>query len=265
MDKSQAIREAAIDHHHMLSDWFDESYKRAHKDRFANEFTYGRSKIDAELKALFASLPKGASILDVGCGTGEQLLLAQGFGLSAHGLEPARGMREIAQRNVPGAEIKEGVATALPFADNSFDAIIQIEVLRYLDRSEIRQALAEMKRVLRPSGKVLVTLVNRWALDGFFLRQRVRQWQKGNEFSTKNPHCEFYTPAEAVREFEAAGLVDVKAEGRMFATLRPLWRAAPGVAVRLAKLIENADDAAHRMKWTHRFAGHLIVTGRVPG
>lgn len=264
MDKSQAIRTAAIDHHHMLSDWFDASYKQAHKDRFTNEFTYGRSKIDSALKETFASLPQGAAMLDVGCGTGEQLLLAQSMGLVVHGLEPAQGMREIAQRNVPDAEIKDGVTTSLPFPENSFDAVIQIEVLRYLDRNEIHQAMTEVKRVLRPSGKVVITLVNRWALDGFFVRQRWRQWQKGKEFSATNPHCEFFSPAEAVRQLEAAGLVNVKAEGRMFAPLRPLWRLSPSVAARIAKSIEDADDMIHRRKWTHRFAGHLIVTGEAP-
>lgn len=263
-ETTTAIRSAAIDHHHELSGWFEESYKRAHEDRFTNEFTYGRAKIDKELEILFRSLPSGGAILDVGCGTGEQLRLAQAFGLKATGLEPASGMREIARRNVPEASISDGVATQLPYPDKSFEAVIQIEVLRYLHRDEIRQALSECRRVLKPSGQVLVSLVNRWALDGFFPRQRLRQWSKGSAFSTRNPHCEFFSPSEAVQEFSAAGFVDIKVHGRMFAPLRPLWRVAPGVARKLAQSAENLDDAFHRSKWTTPFAGHLIVTAHAP-
>lgn len=264
IDTTEAIRAAAIDHHHNLSAWFEHSYKRLNEDRFANEFTYGRVKIDDQLKWLFASLPRGGAVLDVGCGTGEQLLLVQSCGLRAHGLEPAQGMRDIARRQVPDAEIAEGVATQLPFDDGAFDAVIQIEVLRYLHRAEIRQALREARRVLRPSGQILITLVNRWALDGFYLRQRSRQWRKGQDFDERNPHCEFFSPAEAVRELRDAGFVDVAVQGRMFAFLRPLWRIAPKVAARIARSIERFDDVVHNWQWTRPFAGHLIVTARVP-
>lgn len=264
MNKSQEIRKAAIDHHHAVSGWFEASYRDLHQDRFTNEFTYGRAKIDNQIEALFRALPAGASILDVGCGTGEQLRLAESCGLTAVGVEPAPGMLEIARRNVPVARIEQGVATQLPFADAMFDAVIEIEVLRYLHRDELRQALHEARRVLKPSGQVLITLVNRWALDGFYLRQRWRQMQQGKAFSSAHPHCEFFTPGEATRELEAAGFTDVTIHGKMLAPLRVAWRAAPTLASRFARRWEQLDDKLHSMRWMRPFAGHLIAIGRAP-
>src|SRR5207302_1722279 len=97
-------------------------------------FTYGRAKIDQMVDELFRSLPANAAILDVGCGTGEHLKRALGHGLQATGVEPAPAMLAAARRNVPDARIEDGVATSLPFGDAEFDAVIMIEVLRYLDR-----------------------------------------------------------------------------------------------------------------------------------
>ena len=76
------------------------------------------------------------------------------------------------------ATIVSGVATELPFPDESFDLVICIEVLRYLDRSDIRQALREIRRVLRPGGTMFLTMVNRYALDGFFLHYSVQRMFK---------------------------------------------------------------------------------------
>ncbi len=264
MNSPREIRDAAIEHHHALSSWFEASYRALSKDRFTNEFTYGRAKIDHQIETVFRAIPAGSAILDVGCGTGEQLRLAESCGLVAYGVEPAPGMLEIARRNVPAAQIQQGVATQLPFADAMFDAVIEIEVLRYLHRDETRQALKEARRVLKPSGQVLITLVNRWALDGFFLRQRWRQMRQGKAFSTINPHCDFITPAEAVSELEAAGFTDVTIHGKMLAPLRVAWRVAPTLTSRFARKWEHLDDRLHDLPWMQRFAGHLIAIGRAP-
>jgi ubiquinone/menaquinone biosynthesis C-methylase UbiE len=96
--------------------------------------------------------------LDVGCGTGEYIRRANELGFTASGLEPADAMRAAAFNKNPGATIVSGVATELPFPDESFDLVICIEVLRYLDRSDIRQALRQIHRVLRPGGTMFLTM-----------------------------------------------------------------------------------------------------------
>lgn len=260
------VRRAAIDHHHDVVSVFDSYYAQMERDRFSNAFTYGRHKVDVVLDDELRKLAPGARVLDVGCGTGVYLKRFAAMGLEPVGVEPAPGMLETARRDNPGLEIKLGVATELPFADASFDAVTAIEVLRYLHVEDVRRSFSEMLRVLKPGGFVFVTLVNRLALDGFYVLQRLRQRYKGVEFDRKNPHCEFTTPREAEDELRRAGAVDVRTEGRLFAPMRIAYKAAPSLAPRLAATIEGFDDALHeRIGFAKSFAGHLIAIGKKPG
>lgn len=261
--RTEDIRQAAIKSHHLEASKFVHWYEALGRSPFVNAFAYGRSKIDRMVDDLFAELPKGAKVLDVGCGTGEHLHRAQEAGLRTHGLEPAPAMLAIARQKVPAADIREGAATELPYGDAEFDLVIMVEVLRYLDRPDIEKALAEARRVLRPGGWLLVTLVNRWALDGFYLLQRARQLAKGRMFDEKNPYCLFYTPASAERDLRRAGFNDVRVEGRMLALLRIAYKLNERLGARLARWLEPLDDRLHRQKWTRPIAGHLIAIGRV--
>lgn len=244
---------------------FEALYDAYESNRFSNAFTYGRAKLDRMIDDLFASLPKGGKILDVGCGTGEHLKRAQRHGLVAVGLEPAAAMLEAARNNLPEATLSQGVATELPFQDGEFDALLMIEVLRYLDTADIDLALKEARRVLKPGGTVFVTLVNRWALDAFYLHQRLRQRRRGKECDEVNPYCLFFSPAEAEATLRAAGFEDVRTEGRMLAPLRIFYKMSEGLGRKVASLFDKMDDRVHRRKWPRRFAGHLIAIGRVPG
>lgn len=261
--KTNEIRRAAIDHHHRAAHDFEAAYAALEKNRFATAFTYGRAKIDTLVEDLFSSLPEGAAVLDVGCGTGEHLKRALRHGLTATGLEPAPAMLEAARRSVPAARLEEGIASRLPFQDGEFDAVLMIEVLRYLGSEDIRAALREARRILRPNGVLLVTLVNRWALDGFYLHQRIRQWRRGKEFDAINPFCEFFTPSEAERLLREAGFATARTEGRLFAPLRIVYKLSGALGSRVAAAAEVLDDRVHGWRWTRPFAGHLIAIGRV--
>ncbi len=174
-------------------------------------------------------------------------------------------MLAAARRSVPDARVEDGVATSLPFANGEFDAVIMIEVLRYLDRTDIEQALREARRVLKPGGKLLVTLVNRWALDGFYIHQRLRQVTKGSQFNETNPFCLFHTPRSARRMLAAAGFANVTTEGRLFGPIRILYKLNEKLGQNAARALERFDDRLHRARWTQPFAGHLIAIGEVPG
>jgi SAM-dependent methyltransferase len=243
------VRRAAIDHHHDVVSIFESYYKDLEENRFKNAFTYGRYKMDVLLDRELDRLPKGARVLDVGCGTGAYLRRFQSKGLDPVGVEPAEGM----------------IATALPFPAASMDALVSIEVLRYLHREDVRVALAEFLRVLKPGGLMFITLVNRLALDGFYLHQRLRQRRRGVEYDRKNPHCEFFTPREAEEELRRLGGVDVRTEGRLLAPMRIAYKLNERLGGRLAERIEKLDDGLHeRFAFTKPFAGHLVLLGRAP-
>ena len=95
-------------------------------------------------------------IVDVGCGSGRNLELLDQFG-KAVGVEPAGpGLEACRERGLGPDRVAEGGATTLPFDDQSFDLACAFDVLEHLDDDAV--GLAEMRRVLRPSGLVLVTV-----------------------------------------------------------------------------------------------------------
>jgi SAM-dependent methyltransferase len=97
-------------------------------------------------------------VLDIGAGTGEHArTLAEAVGDTgeAIGLEPNPGMRAEAARRAPRARFVGGDAYDLPFADGSVDAVTCERVFQHLD--DPSRAAAEIARVLRPGGRVVVT------------------------------------------------------------------------------------------------------------
>jgi SAM-dependent methyltransferase len=100
--------------------------------------------------------PRG-SALDVGCGTGvlAERLSASGFEVT--GVDPSDGMLEVLRARSPEIEAVCGSGTSLPFADDSFDLVLSVAVMHHIaDPDDVRQTLAEMVRVTKPSGRILV-------------------------------------------------------------------------------------------------------------
>ncbi len=92
--------------------------------------------------------------LDVGCGEGRFCRLLAARGIAATGIDPtARLIAEARQRDPAGTYV-EGRAEALPFADARFDLVVSC--LSLVDTEDFRAAIAEMARVLRPGGTLLV-------------------------------------------------------------------------------------------------------------
>lgn len=106
-----------------------------------------------------ARIGAGHKVLDVACGTGVLArTLAQRVGPlgSVTGFDINPGMLAVAQRKAPDITWRQGRAEALPFDNDSFDAVVsQFGLMFFVDR---RAALAEMYRVLRPGGRLAVAV-----------------------------------------------------------------------------------------------------------
>jgi ubiquinone/menaquinone biosynthesis C-methylase UbiE len=99
----------------------------------------------------------GASVLDIGCGTGIllQLLAQSGNDLKLYGLDVASGMAETAQAKLgKTAEICQGSASHLPYDDCSFEYVTCSTSFHHY--SEPQKALCEMFRVLKPGGSLIL-------------------------------------------------------------------------------------------------------------
>lgn len=101
-----------------------------------------------------AGVAHGTRVLDVGCGSGELLAHVTGLGARAAGVDPAPRMRARARDRVPGADVRDGRAEHLPFADASFEVVVAVNALQLA--ADVPAALGEMARVLVAGGAVAV-------------------------------------------------------------------------------------------------------------
>lgn len=128
------------------------------------------SYITATLATLpnYLSLTGNESILDIACGTGEleRLLLAKHPKLLLVGLDLSANMLAVArQKGLEQVAFTQGRTTELPFPSDSFDVVVTANSFHYFDLP--RLALQEMRRVLKPDGKVIIL---DWCRDYFFCR-----------------------------------------------------------------------------------------------
>jgi SAM-dependent methyltransferase len=108
-----------------------------------------------------AGIVPGDRVLDVACGTGvvaREAARRAGPDGRVAGVDPNAGMLAVARARGGPVDYREGRAEALPFPDASFDAVVcQFGLMFVADRPA---AVAEMRRVLRPGGRLAVAV---WA------------------------------------------------------------------------------------------------------
>lgn len=92
--------------------------------------------------------------LDVGCGEGRFCRMLQAEGVATVGVDPTAALVEHARCRDPAGDYRLAGAEALPFADGAFDLVVAYLVL--IDIADLRTAIAEMARVLRSGGRLLI-------------------------------------------------------------------------------------------------------------
>lgn len=114
-----------------------------------------------------AGIEPGMTVLDVATGTGNAAIRAAQAGAEVTGLDLTPELFEAARERAAAAEVTvewiEGDAEALPFEDASFDRVLSTFGVMFAPRQKI--AAAELARVLRPGGRVVVAS---WTPGGFF-------------------------------------------------------------------------------------------------
>jgi ubiquinone/menaquinone biosynthesis C-methylase UbiE len=104
-------------------------------------------------------LPKGAKVLDMGCGTGipfDRYLVEKEFEVT--GVDFSQKHIELAKRNVPDAEFIKGDFSEIDFGEESFHAIVSFYAIFHIPRDEHKALFARMNKYLKKEGIILVTL-----------------------------------------------------------------------------------------------------------
>ena len=125
--------------------------------------TRGRDRAFRETLVDLARLTPGEAVLDVGCGTGSLAIVAGrkvGTTGTVCGIDPSPAMiaraRSKAAKAGTDVTFETGVAEALPFSAATFDLVLSTLMLHHLPRPVRQQFVREMRRVLKPTGRVLI-------------------------------------------------------------------------------------------------------------
>jgi ubiquinone/menaquinone biosynthesis C-methylase UbiE len=231
-------RPNAVEVHSDQAHEFAASYETYGHDPYASCFTYSRMRLQQALDAYLPQSGTGLRAIDVGCGTGHHLadLVRRGFEVA--GTDGSAEMLEQARDANPTADLHQADVAALPFADNSFDVALCIEVLRYLP--DPRSCIAEMARVLRPGGLCLATAAPLFSVNGYAVVNRVALLAPIGDLVRLKQF--FTTPQQLRRRFEEAGFSAVDVRGVYAGPLNWIEHFAPRGLPSLLRRWEPVDQ-----------------------
>ena len=175
----------------------------------------------ATIRRLLAPAP-GMRLLEVGCGRGHLLRRVQDQGIDAIGIDVNPEAAAIAvTRNVLAMS-----ATDLEFPDGSFDQVYSMHAIEHIP--DAGKALAEMSRVVRPGGSVMLVYPAEPVRGLYAVPSAVIL--HGNPLRARQVHCHRFTPRRIAELARSTGLVEVTSEFHLlsspeFATL--LVRSGP--------------------------------------
>jgi arsenite methyltransferase len=186
----------------------------------------------------------GDRVLDAGCGPGfyvAETLERVGPEGSVVGVDASGPMLAVAARRCEGhanVDFHQGEVTALPVGDCDFDRALSVQVLEYVP--DIPAALAELLRVLRPGGRVVIWDVD-WATVSWHSRDpdRMQRFLTAWDGHLADPSL----PRTLAPRMREAGFEDVEMQGHAFATVDVDAESYAGALVPLMADYVGTDEA----------------------
>jgi ubiquinone/menaquinone biosynthesis C-methylase UbiE len=168
-------------------------------------------------EALAAS--PGEVVADIGCGPGfycSELAAEVGQSGSVVGVDASEAMLELASRRCAALQnvtLRRGEVISLPLADASIDALVCAQVLEYVQ--DVASALGEMRRVLRPGGRVVIWDSD-WETVSWHARDEARMRRVLETWDEHLTHRSL--PRTLAAQLRAAAFEHVAVQAHAFAT-----------------------------------------------
>jgi len=185
---------------------FDKYYKDYDHWFFKNELAY-----KAELNLIRKLIPKGKG-LEVGVGTGKFTIP---FGIK-DGVEPSDKMAEIAEEK--GIKVVKGVAENLPYDDNSFDFVLLVTTICFVD--DPLKTLEEARRVVKTDGHIIIGFVDRESMIG-------QEYEKYKDQSKFYSSAIFYSSKEIEDFLKKSGFIEIESYQTLFHPLNEIKKIEP--------------------------------------
>ncbi len=126
-------------------------------NKIADHFSDTRSFLWRDLEPLASFVKNGDNVLDIGCGNGRLYQLFGDLSISFTGIDISEKLIEIAREKYENCKFEVGDMVELPFEDEKFDVIFSLVAFHHLPNEDMQlKALKEMKRVLKPDGKIIL-------------------------------------------------------------------------------------------------------------
>jgi ubiquinone/menaquinone biosynthesis C-methylase UbiE len=132
---------------------YEDRYHACYARRLDGKILTAKIRLGAARFYLTGSHPK---CLDIGCSVGATVRAAMDFGWQASGIDISETAIKMCQKQGLDCQVVDGLK--LPFADNSFDLVTHWHVIEHVD--DIKTALAEWRRVLKPGGVMMFETPN---------------------------------------------------------------------------------------------------------
>ena len=226
-------------------------------DRFSTNYEkerhHGYHRLIDELELeLIRQYGAGRDIFEAGCGTGLLLREAAAMGRSAIGLDLSRGMLKSAQAR--GLRVVQGSLTDVPLPSASVDMVYSMKVLAHVP--PIQRAIAELTRLVRPGGHLLLEFYNPFSLR--YLAKRLGGPGKIAAGTTEHDVFTRYDTVARARSYLPADLEMVGVRGvRVVTPTSRVFNIAS-----LARAFTWAERAACDMRGLRHLGGFLILVAR---
>ncbi|MGG2461066.1 class I SAM-dependent methyltransferase [Streptomyces sp. RGM 3693] len=182
-------------HHDAVRRSYD-TVAEEYANRLCDELA-GKPLDRALLSSLLEQTEPGATVADLGCGPGHVAAWLAAHGTKTVGVDLSDTMVEVGRHRYPTVEFRQGDLLELPAEDGEFGSAVAFYAIIHLEPGELHRAFKEVRRVLRPSGLLLLS---------FHIGDEIRHFDTwwGHRV---NVDFRFLDPARIADLLETAGFV----------------------------------------------------------